>query len=400
MNSKQVRKQSSQKSWKCVNTLWAFVCFVATVSTIMWQLLNFINGRDATIVLYKTFNKEKIDVYPSIGMCFSMAFDEKKLQSYGNKMSKLAYSAFLAGSGNGLTRKMFQVDHEKVSLSFDSFIGKYGVTTNNWKDIVLYDALSSKSNETLYERPEFKIHDIFGVKCFSIDMPYIRGQKLARAYVSLSTDIFPSGIRPSLGENPLGDDMFMVAPHYPNQLYRQLNVGQRFWTVRDQNASKAYIMDFNIRNLEILEHRNKYYDPCIEDIPNFDAQIPTWVMEKIGCKPSYWKSLNVSGPSCSTFEQMTNARSLLFSVVFGTLEEANYTKTLPCRSLEKIQYDVRDIDLPTGENQSFVTLNFNFREFTYKEVKDVRSMDVQALIGIYSLAKLIIQYIKINYILM
>ena len=390
MYNKRNWKKSNLKTWKCVNTLWSIVCFIATISTITWQLLNFINGRDATIVQYKTYNKERIDVYPSIGMCFSMAFDKTKLQRYGNKVNPLTYTSFLAGYKSELTKKMFQIDHEKVTLSFDDFIGKYGVTTNGWKDIVLYDGINPENNVTLKEKPEFKIYSIFGVKCFSIDIPFIHGQKLARAYVYLSTDIFPSGIRPSIGEHPLQDEMFMVVPHYPNQLYRQLNVGQRFWPLRDQNSSKAYMMEFNIRNLEILEHRNKYYDPCMKDIPDFDVQIPKWIMEKIGCKPSYWKSLNTSWPLCSTLEQMANARNLLFSAVFGTLDEANYTGILPCRSLEKIQYDVRDIDLPPGENQSFVMLIFNFRDFTYKEVKDVRSMDIQALIGISALITILI----------
>ena len=129
------------------------------------------------------------------------------------------------------------------------------------------------------------------------------------------------------------------------------------------------------------------FEPVLEKL---DARIPTWIMKKVGCKPSYWESLNTSWPLCSTLEQMTNARNLLFSAVFGTLDEANYTGILPCRSLEKIQYDVRDIDLPPGENQSFVMLIFNFRDFTYKEVKDVRSMDIQALIGISALITILI----------
>ena len=78
MNDKGKWKKSNRKTWKCVNTLWSIACFIATISTIIWQLLNFINGRDATIVQYKTYNKDKIDVYPSMGMCFSMAFDESK----------------------------------------------------------------------------------------------------------------------------------------------------------------------------------------------------------------------------------------------------------------------------------------------------------------------------------
>ena len=378
---KRNHKKSWHQTWICFNTLWSILCLIATIFTITWQLMNYINGRDATIVEYKKFHNEKIDAYPSIGMCFSKAFNEEKLRVHGNEINRLSYSSFLSGGQKKLAKKMFQIDYDEVTLDFENFIIKYGLTTNSWKDIVLYDALNTETNISLKMKPEFKTHSIFGIECFSIDIPYKPRQKLARAYVFLTTNVFPSGIRPSIGENPLHDDAFMVTPYYPNQFYRQINVAQRNWPVRDQNSSKAYMMEFNVRNVEVLENRNKYHEPCIEGIPDFDDQIPKWIIERIGCKPPYWKSLKSSLPLCSTLEQVRNARDMVFSALFGTLETANYTGLLPCRSLEKIQYDARDIDFSSDENNSYVKLLFNFREFTYKEVKSVRGMDLQALVG-------------------
>ena len=64
-----------------------------------------------------------------------------------------------------------------------------------------------------------------------------------------------------------------------------------------------------------------------------------------------------------------------------------YTVETPCRSLERIFYDSIDVETPQflieknpWMNES-VLMNFEFKEATYKEVKLVRGMDVQALIG-------------------
>ena len=119
MNCKWEWTKCNCETWKYVKTLWSIVCFVATISTMIWQLVNFIHGPDATIVHYKAYNKERIDVYPSIGICFSMAFDENKLKIYGNEVNPLAYTSFLAGFESNLTDKMFQVDYEKVTIDFD-----------------------------------------------------------------------------------------------------------------------------------------------------------------------------------------------------------------------------------------------------------------------------------------
>ena len=173
--------------------------------------------------------------------------------------------------------------------------------------------------------------------------------------------------------------MLIVAPTYPNQFKRQINVGQTKWPLRGPNSTKSYIMEFNIRNVEILHKRDKYNKPCMQGMPDYDDQINQWIMKKVGCKPPYWASISKL-PLCSSFVEMKLTRRLITDALFGGLESEPFTDTPPCRSLEKVQYDIRDIDLPETV-PSIVTMQFNFREFTYKEIKDIRGMDLQALIG-------------------
>ena len=148
------------------------------------------------------------------------------------------------------------------------------------------------------------------------------------------------------------------------------------------------MMEFNIRNAEVIVKRNKYDEPCTEDIPNYDHEIYKWIMNSVGCKPPYWKNFPLTLADCNTIDQLRHAKELLKLVFSGKFVEANYTGTLPCRSLERIQYDFSDIETPDSDMakkhkvaHAAVRMKFNFREFTYKEVKSVRSMDLQGLIG-------------------
>ena len=360
--------------WKKFTFIWNSLCIVATIATLLWQLSNYINGEDMTVVEYKKFNNKEIDRYPSFGLCLTNGLIERKLNAFGANVQ--AYGAFLAGMF--WNEDMLLIDYNKVSLDFDDFIVSYGVMNNKWDEIPTYVS-ANVNDSTIVKKPGFKEFSLFGVKCFTIDIPFKKDQKLLNAYIVLKTEIFPLGIRPPFGNNPLLDNMFVVVPHYSKQFYTQVNVGQTKWPVRDINSSKSYMMEFNVRNVEIFERRNKYKEPCLEDVPPHDDQIQQWVLDKVGCKPPYWNSISEMA-LCTKFSEMEAAAQLIFSAVFGDLESANYTKTLPCRTLEKVQYDVRDIDLG-HENVSTVRLIFNLREYTYKQVKEVRSMDLQALVG-------------------
>ena len=379
------------------NRLWTIICIVAAVTTMTWQLMNYMSGQDSTIVEFKDFNADRADVYPNIGICFSKFFYQLKLLRLSNQINGLnneptaAYSMFLYGNQTFGHENMFNVDYNDVSKDFENFILKYTVTTDDWKEIVLYDG-QSQATKSLKNHPWFKVQSMFGQKCFSLNFPYEQRQKLSQAFLVVKPHIFPDKTRPSnVGSSIFSiqwDHMFAVALHYPNQLLRKIGTQQRNWPDRSDKKGKAYMMEFNIRNAEVFAKRNKYNEPCIEDSPNFDQEISEWIMSSVGCKPPFWKNFPLNIADCSTFDQLRHVRQLLELVFSEKFEEANYTGTMPCRSLERIQYDFQDIEIPDSDMQrlhqvphSAVKLRFNFREFTYKEVKSVRSMDLQGLIG-------------------
>ena len=130
---------------------------------------------------------------------------------------------------------------------------------------------------------------------------------------------------------------------------------------------------------KFFSNEKKYKRPCTEGIPEYDQHLIKWIIKKVGCKPPYWATIS-SLPLCSIFEEMNSTFELIKSATSGNLQSKHYTGVPPCRRLEKIQYEHRDIDLVETKSQSF-TIQLNYKEVSYKEIKSVRSMDIQGLIG-------------------
>ena len=255
------------------------------------------------------------------------------------------------------------------------------MTTSTREDIELYNATAyNKATSNNVAKPGFKEYSIFGVRCFTIDIPFQRDVRLLNFYVNLNRSIFPSGRRPAFGVDPILDPMLIIAPHYPNQFYSQINLGQAKWSARRGKNSKInYQMEFNLRNINVYEKRNKYGEECDEGIPYHDKKINRWILKKLGCRPPYWNAMSEM-PLCSKFSELKLAHHLLFNVAFGDLKSINYTEIMPCRSFEKVHVDFRDID-DHHSSDSRLEIMYNMPEHTYKEVKSVRSLDMQGFVG-------------------
>ena len=110
-------------------------------------------------------------------------------------------------------------------------------------------------------------------------------------------------------------------------------------------------------------------------------------LQTVGCKPPYWSSKS-SLPLCSKRKQLYDINFLVANdAALGDEMEVSYAVRTPCRSLESIQYDVMDVETPEKWKKNTTWMNesigviLDFTELSYKEIKRVRGMDVQALIG-------------------
>lgn len=345
-------------------------------------------GEDETQVQYKSFNARKSDVYPSIALCLSNAIDDESLKEYGENLTAKDYSLFLLGQH--WDKSMLNIDYERVVKRWDEHILGYGYNkkdVNNYhQGVTLYTSNDAQPTRSKI-MPGFKELSVGGMKCLTIDILFEKDLTLFVFGMFLKPEIFLHGRRPSaLVGNPFESNGFIVNPHYPKQALRFLTLARNSWPARGKHASKSYTMHFFVRGTEVLERRNKYRYSCTMGFPDFDNLIKESVLNEIGCKPPYWNSSSLL-PLCTNQKKMSKANNLINKLLYSDAERYAILKSLPCRGLERIQYDFVDDQfnneflLEYQAQNGSLAISFEFMESTYKELKHVRSMDLQALIG-------------------
>ena len=103
--------------------------------------------------------------------------------------------------------------------------------------------------------------------------------------------------------------------------------------------SKNYQMSFRVQNIDVITRRNKYYEPCMEDLNYYDYHfIQNW-MRRIGCHPPHWRfrnkyELNV----CTNASQLKN-----FSEQPDTADIESFVP--PCKMIDQLDYTYLEHDL-------------------------------------------------------
>ena len=366
---------------------WSWCCILATLSTIVWQLFNYYNGEDQTIVTYRNFNEIETDVYPSVTFCWTMAISEENLKLYGNNLNRKDYAKFLAGYH--WDENMLIVDYDNVTLHFGDHVLLYGYKTSSGRDVVLHDIRWDRKL-----KPGFEEHSTWGIRCISFDIPVIKGQTITEFYVYFKSSIFGKGRRLANPDDKklLEQNQFHMHLHYRNQIFRRALVRQSNWPVRNPGSPRSYWMNIRLSAIDVVTLRNTHQHPCIDGAPDYDKMVIDYMLDRMKCKPPYWSAISSLVP-CSQQKQLQKFHELIHDAFHTGNSGTFHTVKLPCRSLERISIDATDIELSQKYKKWLEETNpwmngslkmiLNYKDWTYKEVKSVRGMDFQSLIGKY-----------------
>ena len=366
-----------------LRAVWTCCCILGTLSTIAWQLSNYFNIEEQTIVKYRRFNQFETDLYPDVTLCWSLAVNEENLKRYGKRFTPEYYAAFLAGYVPD--KKLLSVDYDDVMMNFDNYVLQYGYQSSSAKDIILYDMKKGQKS-----KPRYKEGSVLGTKCFTIESPFIKGNAINGLFVYFKSGIFGKGGRLA---NPAGrfveENQFQLRLNFRDQLTRMVMVPKHFWPLRSHESPSSYLMRVTVDNIDVLVRRNTYQNPCINGIPKYDESVMRYILEKVKCKPPYWNSTSTFD-NCSEQKQLKQLSTLIFEAMeIGNIKDF-YTVQTPCRSLERVSFDSIDVETPNKWMEQHhwtndtVGMIIDFREWTYKEVTNMRGMDVQSLIGKYN----------------
>ena len=339
------------------------VCILTTIALVIWCCIEFNENEDVCEVSFKKFHEDKDSIYPELTFILPNRFDETALRSYDESFNEYNYSKFLNGVSHW-DEKMLDVDFDKVSMRLEDYV----------LETCFYETMFGpcKTNGLI------KQYDDFGAVETTLHFP--PDKIIWGASIKLKNSIFYNGLRPA---NAFHEGL-VVSFAYPHQRYRSMASVFQKWPVRSNESTKNYIMRFTLKSMEVLRRRPKKNKLCY-DMEDYDAKIRDIIIEKSGCRPIMWNT-NRSEPLCSTSESFQDL-VLEHLDQFNQLERKNKTYLDPCLSIEKLQIEYTEENIPSGEedlnndDDGWFIIEFDLIPNSFKEIKQVRKYSVQSLVG-------------------
>ena len=363
-------------------TLYAYqsICFIVAAVLIGRGIYLYTLDEDLTLTTYRDYHSGENNVYPSISLCFGNIFDEIELQKYGINSSE--YEDFLRG--RNVSKDLFDIPYERVTLNpIDFLLGieMYQQLSNkkvNLDQHYWYDFTKTNKSDNLYNLHLYvdQFNEWLGTlyKCMTLDIPFINDEHLNRIVIVMKKSIFPNSKRPKFFK---GRNMFLVSIAYPNQRIRYSNE-KIVWSEEPSNAS--YVMKFYVMSVEVIQFRQKKSKPCNPRWKEDDLIIKEKIMSNTKCAPPYWETLEkvTPYPKCSKKEEM---RNIFDDISWDKLDT-------PCRIITKSTYfdtefpsDRYDDKFEDKNPGNYFSARFYFPRPYFKEIRLVRSFDVETMIG-------------------
>ena len=122
-----------------VRSLYHLVCLGSTVGLFFYCGWKFIQNKSNTLVDFRSFHQEDIDIYPSFSVCFNLAgnptedevpdtdglFNATKLKTiFGIEMLK-DYVHFL--QGRNWNRTMVDINYDDVTINLENYIDRISI---------------------------------------------------------------------------------------------------------------------------------------------------------------------------------------------------------------------------------------------------------------------------------
>ena len=402
------------------NLFWG-ICVLCTITLSSWCLFEYTLDEDLAQIAYKEFHQTQEDIYPSVTFCLRNPFLKNKLLTYDPNLTSRFYQNVLSGATsrtcrqgrpsnkwdlgrqtiidneyewcqhemNGVTswvkwnESWFDIDYDEVSFQLKDFLVNLiiGFTHDRMQNEILQYAMINNSlilmpasDLMADEYRSLKKLDYYisarqpEYKCFSFDIPFVKGKPVQTVEITMNAAAFPNKII-----EPMNGDYF-VTLSYPNQIIRSLYRNKIF--IRHQIPSTScYIQDTIVGSMEVLKRRDKRSKQCNPDWHNHDKHVLQAIANKVGCMPKYW-NIESDTNDCSTSKQ--------YRAIYNEYNNIGES-VIPCRGMEKLTQTSFETDF--GMKCTFtgnwrLMLNIDFRkESGYKEVVFVRAMSFQSLVG-------------------
>ena len=130
-------------AWKLFEYSFKFFCVVLTIYALYQGIYKYFKNEDATVVSFRSWFMTSNDIFPSVSICITSPFEEKKLKALGSNVTSNEYGNFLKGSLK--KDELLNIDYKKVSLKPIDYVLGYEIIYRD--QTVLMKNYTSNFNE-------------------------------------------------------------------------------------------------------------------------------------------------------------------------------------------------------------------------------------------------------------
>ena len=273
-------------------------CTFAAIFYTIVQAERYFKNEDTSNISFRPFNIRPQDNYPDLTFCLegghlSQAIEEFRV-SEDTFINVLKGNTELSHIGLNSFEQISRTHSDMYFINLNEVILKYTIRTN--KNTTSY----TKANDS-FTNEEEKISAFFqttymdpGKFCFTRNSQSEKGNTIVRKEDKIVIDL----------KHISASTKFQIHLNYPGQFIRfmEIPVAETIFKMND-NSQK---MILTIPDITILRKRSRPSQPCEETAKDDSHDLRINVMQKVQCKPSYWKHLESEEhfPICQTSQEL------------------------------------------------------------------------------------------------
>ena len=320
---------------KCLLCSFKFLCVLTACWMAGYWIVKYLKNEDTTLVEYEAFDDLDNVNLPALSTCF---------------MSKVGIMDLHKGYKN--------ITDSQETLNFVDYLDNI---TLHLRKSFSGSKVNSCSNPNNCSLVSFKnnfigpINNSFSM-CFEMEIE----TKYSKHVYGISL-FFKDNFQNLLQQIGIAFIRF----HYPGQLFLDFRTDHILW--KNSNGTGDFVA-FKIDSIELIRRRSKPNKTCLVGSRYYDELLLKHLINKTGCKPSYYK-FQQDDPKCDKNEELA---------VFDAMNFAYEKFALPCEEMSQVSFKL--LGYTSDDRFGLYSFQIAYPE-KMKIITQQQVIDIHALIG-------------------
>ena len=347
--------------------IFKIVSICGAIATTIWCCYEFSKNEDMCEVYYKRFLQDDQSIYPDITVLMPYQLNETAFRELRTAINTTTFRQILEGTH--WDDEILQIPLEDVRLKLSDNLMSSCILSSYYDPCSTIETINNKMF-------------LGGAMSHAFQLP--RDKLTTYATFQFRTAMFSNGVAPAQHE-------LMISFQYPNRVYRsQGSLFQIEWPLNEEEKRDNYVIDFKMRDMEVLRRRQKRGSACLE-VHDYDEKKKEDMMLEVGCRPYFWNHSTID-KICKT-QKETQGLMSRNAEIFYRLNQKE-TDIPPCTEIQKLQIDhnIRTTKMAFVEeqtkkrkenirNETWFEIRLEIQTDTFKEIRQKRAYTPQSLVG-------------------